>query len=135
MRPTKTLYRDVKHAKISGVCSGLAEYLGADVSIIRILWVIFTLYGGAGILLYIVAALIIPAKPDDGTEYVIEDDEDNKRLTRDMDRAIIGGVCAGIARQFNIDVSIVRIIFVLMFLYFAFGFFLYIILWLILPKN
>ncbi len=135
MKPTKTLYRDTKHAKLFGVCSGLALYLGADVSIIRILWVIFTLYGGAGILLYIVAALIIPVKSDDGTEYVIEDDEDDQQLKRDMDRSIIGGVCAGIAKKFNIDVSIVRIIFVLMFLYFAFGFFFYLILWLILPKD
>jgi len=135
MKANKVLYRDTKTGKIAGVCSGLAEYLGADVSIIRVLWVIFTLYGGAGILLYIVAALIIPAKPNDGTEYIIEDDEVDKRLTRDMSRAIIGGVCAGIAKQFNIDVSIVRIIFVIMFLYFAFGFFLYLILWLILPKD
>lgn len=135
MKPTKTIFRDVQHAKISGVCSGLAEYISADVSIIRILWVIFTFYGGAGILLYIVAALIIPPKKDDGTEYILEDDEDKKKLSRDMDRAMIGGVCAGLSKQFNIDVSIIRIIFVLMFLYFAFGFFLYIILWLILPKE
>ncbi len=45
---------------ICGVCSGIGEYLGIDPTVVRLLWVIFTFMGGAGLLAYIVAAIIIP---------------------------------------------------------------------------
>ncbi len=134
MKANKVLYRDTRNGKIAGVCSGLSEYLNVDVSLIRLIWVIFTIFGGAGVFLYIIAALIIPRKFENEVE-VIVDEEDDNRLTRDMDNAVIFGVCAGIAKHFNIDVSIVRIIFLLLGLYFAAGIFLYIVLALILPKN
>jgi len=134
MKANKVLYRDTRNGKIAGVCSGLSEYLNVDVSLIRLIWVIFTIFGGAGIFLYIVAALIIPRKTENEVEILIDEEDDN-RLTRDTDNAVIFGVCAGIAKQFNMDVSIVRIIFLLLGLYFAAGVFLYIVLALILPKN
>lgn len=134
MKANRVLYRDPKNGKIAGVCSGLAEYLDIDVSVIRIVWVLFIIFGGAGLLLYIIAALIIPAKSGDEVEIVI-DDEEQKRLSRDTDNAVIFGVCSGIARHFGMDVSIVRIIFLLLGLYFASGIFLYILLALILPKS
>jgi len=134
MRTNKVLYRDTKYGKIAGVCSGLSEYLDVDVSLIRLIWVIFAIFGGAGIFIYIIAALIIPRKPENEVEIVVND-EDDKHLTRDMDNAVIFGVCSGIARHFNMDISIVRIIFLLMGLYFASGIFLYLVLALILPKN
>ena len=134
MKANKVLYRDTRNGKIAGVCSGLSEYLNVDVSLIRVIWVIFTIFGGAGIFLYIIAALIIPRKFEDEVDIIVDEEDDN-RLTRDMDNAVIFGVCAGIARHFNMDVSIVRIIFLLLGLYFAAGIFLYIVLALILPKN
>lgn len=134
MRTNRVLYRDIKNGKIAGVCSGLSEYLEVDVSLIRLIWVIFAIFGGAGIFVYIIAALIIPRKPENEVEIIV-DDEDNKHLTRDMDNALIFGVCSGIAKHFNMDISIVRIIFLLMGLYFASGIFLYLVLALILPKN
>lgn len=136
MKVNKVLYRDTKNGKIAGVCSGFSEYLNVDVSLIRLLWVLFTVFGGAGIFLYIIAALIIPRKPENEVEIIVDvDEEDDNRLKRDMDNAAIFGVCAGIAKHFNMDVSIVRIIFLLLGLYFASGIFLYIVLALILPKN
>lgn len=57
-----------------------------------------------------------------------------KRLFRDQQRAAIAGVCAGIANYLNIDVVIIRAIFVIMFLTVGFGIPLYIILWIIIPK-
>lgn len=57
-----------------------------------------------------------------------------KRLFRDTDNATIAGVCMGIANFFNIDVVIVRAIFVVIFLFAGFGLPLYIILWIIVPK-
>lgn len=57
-----------------------------------------------------------------------------KRLFRDKDQAILGGVCAGIANYFGIDVVITRAIIVLITLFAGFGIPLYIILWIITPK-
>ena len=45
---------------LCGVCGGIAEYFGIDPTLVRLVWVIITLMGGAGILAYIIAAIIIP---------------------------------------------------------------------------
>ena len=45
---------------ISGVCGGVAKYFSIDPTIVRLIWVFFTLFGGAGLLAYIIAAIIIP---------------------------------------------------------------------------
>ncbi|MFT6245120.1 MAG: phage shock protein PspC (stress-responsive transcriptional regulator) [Salibacteraceae bacterium] len=60
--------------------------------------------------------------------------ENDRRLFRDGEAATIGGVCAGIANYFGIDVVIIRAIFVVFFLFAGFGFPLYILLWIIIPK-
>lgn len=57
-----------------------------------------------------------------------------KRLFRDADNAILGGVCAGIANYFKIDVVIIRAIFIVIFFAAGFGIPVYIILWFIVPK-
>ena len=57
-----------------------------------------------------------------------------KRLTRSNNK-MIGGVCAGLAEYLDIDPTIVRIVWVLMVLFAGFGILLYIILWLIMPKQ
>lgn len=60
--------------------------------------------------------------------------EEKKRLTRSDDK-MIGGVCAGLAEYLDIDPTIVRIVWVLMVLFAGFGIPLYVILWLIMPKQ
>ncbi len=50
---------------LAGVCGGLGETFGIDPTMIRLAWAVLTVFAGTGLLLYIVAALIIPA--DDGT--------------------------------------------------------------------
>ncbi len=56
----KRLYRSEKNKVLGGVCGGLGEYFGIDPVIIRILWVVFCLMYGAGIIAYIIAWAIIP---------------------------------------------------------------------------
>jgi len=56
----KKLYRSSTDQKLCGVCGGLAEYLDVDPTIIRLLWVIFTFFGGAGLLAYIICAIVVP---------------------------------------------------------------------------
>lgn len=46
--------------KIAGVCGGIAKYFGIDSTLVRIIAVIFTLAGGAGILLYVVGWIFMP---------------------------------------------------------------------------
>ena len=58
----KRLYRSETQKMIWGVCGGIAEYFKLDPTLIRLGWAILTLCGGAGILAYIVAAIIIPTE-------------------------------------------------------------------------
>ena len=69
---SKKLYRSKANHVIAGVCGGVAEYFDIDPTIVRLVLVIFTLVGGAGILLYIVAALIIPLAPEDEDPNVVD---------------------------------------------------------------
>lgn len=60
----KRLYKIERGRKIFGVCGGLAEYFNIDVSLVRIVWVLLVLFGGTGILLYLVCAIVLPNKSD-----------------------------------------------------------------------
>jgi len=59
----KPLQRSRSDRKIAGVCAGFAEYLDLDPTLIRILWVMLVLFGGCGVLGYIVAWIIMPEEP------------------------------------------------------------------------
>ena len=59
----KKLYKSNQNKMIDGVCGGIAEYFGIDPTVVRLLWVLFSLMGGCGILAYIIAAIIIPRNP------------------------------------------------------------------------
>lgn len=60
----KKLYRSEYNRIVAGVCAGLAEYLDMDPTIIRLIWVLFTLFVGSGVLVYILAVIIIPNEND-----------------------------------------------------------------------
>ena len=60
---------------------------------------------------------------------------ENRRLSRNSMNRVIGGVCSGLAEFFGLDVALVRIAFVIAFLFASFGFWLYIILWIVLPVE
>ena len=59
----KRLYRSGKEKLLGGVCGGIAEYLKVDPVLIRLIWVLAVLFGGAGVLFYIIAWIIIPRNP------------------------------------------------------------------------
>jgi len=54
---------------IAGVCGGLANYLGVDSTMVRLAWAICAVFAGAGLLLYILAAIIIPYESDYYNQY------------------------------------------------------------------
>ncbi|MHB8102922.1 MAG: PspC domain-containing protein [Methanosarcina sp.] len=59
----KRLYRSKNNKIIAGVCSGIAEYFNIDPTIVRLLWLLLALSGGAGVIAYIIAWVIIPEEP------------------------------------------------------------------------
>lgn len=61
----KRLYKDSSNKMICGVCSGIAQYLNVDPTIIRLVWVLTIIFAGMGIFAYFVCAIIIPAGPDE----------------------------------------------------------------------
>ncbi len=60
---------------------------------------------------------------------------ENRRLSRNPMNRVIGGVCSGLAEYFGLDTALVRIAFVIAFMFASFGFWIYIILWAILPVS
>jgi phage shock protein C len=59
----KKLYKSATDKKLDGVCAGIGEYFNVDPTLIRLGWVVLTLCGGAGVLAYIIAAIVMPRKP------------------------------------------------------------------------
>lgn len=131
---TKKLYRDTKRNLLGGVASGIAHYFGIDAIWIRLLFIvlffdIFFTYSIAGILFlgYIICWIVIP-----GNDH-LEEDKKIKKLYRDPDSRVIGGVASGIAAYFGTDTALIRILFLIALIPGGFGFFAYVILWIITP--
>jgi phage shock protein C len=76
VRHTK-FYRDKRNGKWMGVCAGIADYTGVDVSLIRIGFVLATVLGGSGIVViaYLIAGWMAPMKP---RELAYQSEEDAK---------------------------------------------------------
>lgn len=75
--PSRTrFYRDTVNGKVMGVCAGIADYTGMDVTLVRIMMVAAILLGsGSPVVLYFIAGWMTPKKPND-LSYV--DDEDRR---------------------------------------------------------
>ncbi len=142
----RRFYRDENHKVLGGVCAGIANYIGIDPVIVR---VIFIVIPGLGFLSYMILWI---AAPSSASKVI---GSQRKRLFRDPDDKLIGGVCSGMAHYFGVHVWIPRLIFLIPFLSFIFRFghwgiwdfphflsisfspgatFLYIILWMVFPE-
>lgn len=58
----KKLYRSKKNQMICGVCAGIGDYLNVDSNVVRLIFAATTFAGGISIIVYILAALIIPTE-------------------------------------------------------------------------
>ena len=58
----KKLYRSEKNRVIAGVCGGLGEYLNIDPTIVRLIFIVFSVWGGSGILIYLLAWVLVPTE-------------------------------------------------------------------------
>jgi len=131
---TKRLYRDIKRKILGGVLAGLANYLGIDPSWVRIffmlvfLGVFFIEALGPGLLLaYVILWMVMPPA------YDLKLPEKSKRMFRNPDDKVLGGVCSGLAAYLGVDTVLIRLLFVISILFGGTGLIVYIILWIILP--
>ncbi len=129
------LYRDMKHRVLGGVASGIAHYFGIDPLWIRLIIIIlfFNIFLGYGLsaivfLAYIIMWIVVPGSD------TIGDDKKIKKMYRDPEHKVLGGVAGGLAAYFGVDVSVIRLLFVLSIFLGGTGLIIYIILWIITPE-
>ena len=125
-----------EEGQLGGVCAGLADYLDADVTLIRLAWVIFSIVPGllfGGVLVYAVCWILLPvAMPEERHLYR------GPRLTRSVADRQIAGVCGGIAEYLAIDSTIVRLVGVVLAIYpgaIIGGAIAYLIGWMVIPAS
>lgn len=132
-RNMKKLYRSRVNKKISGLCGGLGNYFKIDPVFIRLLFlfVCFFTIGVPAILAYIIATIIVPLEPINDHETTF------KKLYRSNKNKMVAGVCAGVAKLLEVDVTIVRLFF--LFFMIITGVvpmvLTYFVAWIILPQN
>ena len=131
----KPLRRSQADRKLAGICGGIARYLDTDPVFIRVAWVILSIVPGTillGVLAYVVAWIIVP-EAEPGSEPVIVG---AKRMLRSADNVTVAGVCGGLAEYFTVDVTAMRILWVLLSIFPGFvicGLFAYAAAWFIMP--
>ena len=59
----RRLVRPREGRVFAGVCRGFAEYFDLDIALIRVVWVLVALFGGGGVLAYIIAWIVVPNEP------------------------------------------------------------------------
>ena len=101
--PRGRLYRADNDKILGGVCAGLANYLRVDASVVRIVFALLLFGAGTGFLVYLLLWIILPTKNLKSNL--------TKKLYRNSDEKVIGGVSSGLAAYFNIAVWIPRLIF------------------------
>jgi phage shock protein C len=60
MEEPRKLYRSRNQRMLAGVCGGLAEYFNLDATLIRVLFLVLAVFGGSGLVIYVVMWLIVP---------------------------------------------------------------------------
>ncbi len=130
----KKLYRDMRRRVMGGVAAGIAHYFQIDPLWIRLLFILLfvnILLGGlSGIVLiaYIILWIVVPAN------HSLDEDNKIKKMFRNPDDRVLGGVAGGIASYFGADATVIRLLFVLSIFLGGTGLILYVILWIITPE-
>lgn len=122
----KRIYRNSSDKVIAGVASGLANYFSVDPIIFRLLF-IASIFTGFGIIAYLIFWIGIPSNESGKIN-------ENKRLYRDGDNKILGGVAYGLGNYFGVDPAIIRILFIVSIFIGGSGIIAYFILWISIPE-
>jgi phage shock protein PspC (stress-responsive transcriptional regulator) len=130
--PRRRLVRLQSQGRIAGVCAGIAAYLDTDVTVVRLAWIVLSIVPGGvigGVLAYLAAWIIVPASAESTAV-------PRARLTRSIADRRIGGVCGGIASYFDIDSTVVRLLWAVLTIVpgaIVFGVAAYLVAWMAIP--
>ena len=118
--------------KLCGVCGGIADYFNVDPSLVRLIAVEIAFFTAIipSLLVYFIVALVIPQPPEDYAQHY---QNTARRLYRGPEKKL-AGVCSGIANYLNMDPTLVRLLFVLLFLIVGNGLYTYIACAIIFPS-
>jgi phage shock protein PspC (stress-responsive transcriptional regulator) len=131
---SRRLVRLPAQGRLAGVCAGIAAYLELDVTIVRLAWIILSIFPGAligGVIAYLAAWLVMPVGSAAGPAH-------RSRLVRSSTDKKIAGVCGGIAAYLGVDSTLVRIVVVVLSIYpgaIVCGGIAYLIAWFIVPPD
>lgn len=124
---TRPLFRDQNRKILGGVCAGMGNYFNVDAVWIRLLFALFTAAWGFGLLVYLVMWVVVPGS------YELEEPQVTKKMFRDNEKKVLGGVSGGLAAYFGVDIVVIRLLFVITAVFGGFGLIAYIVFWLVLP--
>jgi len=130
----RRLVRLAKHGRLGGVCAGLADYFDADVTIVRLVWVILSIVPGGfvgGIVAYLAALIIMPISNADVPA-------PRARLRRSRTDRKLAGVCGGLAENLAVDSTVVRLAWAVLTIVpgaIVLGVAAYVVAWLIMPEQ
>ncbi len=124
----KTLLRDQKRKILGGVCSGIGNYLNIDPVWIRLLFAVLAFAYGLTLWIYIIMWIVVPGS------FELDEAEVGRKMYRDTDRKVVGGVAGGLSSFFAIDIIAVRILFVIFSFFGGLGLVVYAVLWIVLPE-
>ncbi len=134
-KEARKLYKDNKRKLIGGVAAGIAHYLGLDPLWIRLLflatlfdWFYMVSVSGVAFIVYVVCWVSLPESND------LEEDTRIKKLFRNPDNKVLGGVASGLAAYFGVDVTVIRILLALGMILGGTTLIAYCILWAITPE-
>src|SRR5436189_270165 len=133
---SRRLVRLPAYGKLGGVCAGLAEYLDADVTLVRLAWVVLSIVPGGfvgGLVAYIAAWAIMP-----DASVPADVDAGARRLSRSRVDRKIAGVCGGLAEYLGADSTVVRLIWAVLTVVpgaIVLGIVAYLVAWFIMPGS
>jgi phage shock protein PspC (stress-responsive transcriptional regulator) len=136
MSSPKRLYRNSSAGRIAGVCAGIAEYFDADVTLVRLAWVVFSIVPGSfvgGLIAYIAAWAIMTDSSAPASAQA-----ETRRLTRSTTDRQIAGVCGGLAEYFTLDATLVRVVWAILTIIpgcIVLGIVAYLVAWFIMPDS
>jgi phage shock protein C len=133
---SRKLFRRSARGRIAGVCAGIAEYLDADVTVVRLVWVVLSIVPGGfvgGLIAYVAAWAVMP--DTSGPEVA---GAGARRLTRSLTDRKLAGVCGGIAEYLAVDSTAVRVAWIVLTVVpgaVVLGLVAYVVGWFIMPTS
>ena len=105
----KRIYRERFDKKLAGVCGGLAQYASFDPSIIRLIFILLTIFtGGLFLAVYLIFWIVLPIGPKSYVE------THYKRLYRSRRDKRFAGICGGLGKYLRVDSNIIRAILIIL---------------------